>query len=127
TKDGQVKILDFGLAKLTQAEGQALAVGPHTESGLMLGTVGYMAPEQVLGQPADHRADIFAFGAVLYEMLTGERAFHGASSVDTLSAILHHEPVELTRVPGLPPGVERIVRRCLEKNPDERFQSASDL
>ena len=95
---------------------------------MLLGTLGYMSPEQVRGLPADHRADIFAFGVVLYEMLTGRRAFSGQTSADTLAAILHREPPEIAGTDGdVPPGVQRILKRCLEKNPAERFQSAQDL
>ena len=132
--DGRVKILDFGLAKLIQPEasGRALTEMPTaaagTEPGVVLGTLGYMSPEQVRGQAVDSRSDIFSFGAVLYEMLSGKRAFAGASAADTLSAILMTEPPDLA-VTGhdTPPAVERIVRHCLEKNPVERFQSARDI
>jgi hypothetical protein len=136
TKDGRVKVLDFGLAKLTRPEavggsGETTATVAVTEEGVRLGTVGYMAPEQVRGERADHRADVFALGAILYELLTGKRAFHGATYVETLSAILNHEPPPLAAALGigrtLPAGLEPVVRRCLEKSPDERFQSASDL
>ncbi|MBI3698063.1 MAG: protein kinase [Acidobacteria bacterium] len=127
TADGRLKILDFGLAKLTQAENVSLTSAPTvaaaTEPGAVLGTVGYMSPEQVRGKPADHRADIFSFGAVLYEMLAGRRAFGGESSVEAMNAILKEDPPELV----LPPGLDRIVRHCLEKSPEERFQSARDL
>ena len=132
TTDGRVKILDFGLAKLTEA---ALAdssavptAAPDTLPGLMLGTVGYMAPEQVRGADADHRADIFAFGAILYEMLSGHRAFRGATTVDTISAILKEDPPELPMAARhIPPGLVRIIDRCLKKSPSARFQTASDL
>jgi Tol biopolymer transport system component len=134
TKDGRVKILDFGLAKLTQAEEGA---GPQTnlptanagtEPGVVLGTLGYMSPEQVRGKPTDHRSDIFSFGAILYEMLSGQRAFHGDSAADTMSAILMKEPPDLSVTNrDIPAGLERIVRHCLEKNPEERFYSAHDL
>jgi Tol biopolymer transport system component len=132
--DGRVKILDFGLAKLVQPEasGRALTEMPTatagTEPGVVLGTLGYMSPEQVRGQAVDSRSDIFSFGAVLYEMLSGRRAFAGASAADTLSAILMTEPPDLD-VTGrdMPPAVDRIVRHCLEKNPGERFQSARDI
>ena len=134
TKDGRVKILDFGLAKLTQAEEGA---GPQTnlptanagtEPGVVLGTLGYMSPEQVRGKPTDHRSDIFSFGAILYEMLSGHRAFHGDSAADTMSAILMKEPPDLSVTNrDIPAGLERIVRHCLEKNPEERFYSAHDL
>jgi serine/threonine protein kinase/Tol biopolymer transport system component len=130
TKDGRVKILDFGLAKLTQpgAEHSAPTIGSETEPGLVMGTVGYMSPEQVRGQAADSRADIFAFGAILYEILTGERAFQKPTSPETMSAILNEDPQEISSAaPGLSPSMQRIVRRCLEKNPEQRFQSASDL
>ena len=162
TKDGRVKILDFGLAKLTHAqEGSAAtsersldatgreqaAAGQHpkarvnltalstvvgspnlTEPGVVLGTLGYMSPEQVRGKPADHRGDIFSFGAILYEMLSGQRAFHGDSVADTMSAILMKEPPDLSVTNrDIPAGLERIVRHCLEKNPAERFYSAHDL
>ncbi len=132
TKDGRVKILDFGLAKLTQprssSEHSALMLTEGTEAGVMMGTVGYMSPEQVRGQPADHRADIFAFGAILYEMLAGKRAFQKPSSPETMTAILNEEPPGISQVvPNLPPPLQRVVHRCLEKNPEQRFQSASDL
>jgi hypothetical protein len=133
TNDGRVKILDFGLAKLTAAHsapsGASTAyTSPGTQVGVMLGTVGYMAPEQVRGEAADHRADIFALGAILYEMLAGERAFKGGSTVETLSAILKEEPPDLVQGPRpVPPAVDRIVRHCLEKSPEARFQSARDL
>ncbi len=134
TKDGQVKILDFGLAKLTHPEGsgEALTELPTTpsgtEPGVVMGTVGYMSPEQVRGQPADHRSDIFAFGAILYEMLAGRRAFRGDSSVEIMHAILKEEPPEFEELKRhVSPGLDRVVRRCLEKDAEERFQSARDL
>ncbi len=131
TPDGRVKILDFGLARvLTPEAGSDVSVATRseTEPGVVLGTRGYMAPEQVRGHRADHRADIFAFGAVLYEMLTGRRAFSGATPADTLAAILHAEPPELSGTGlAVPPGLERSLKRCLEKSPTERFQSARDL
>jgi serine/threonine protein kinase len=131
--DGRVKILDFGLAKLTQveaapADGATVTVQKRTDPGHVLGTVGYMFPEQVRGQAADHRSDIFAFGAVLYEMLTGKRAFHRPTSADTMSAILNEEPPSISQLArDTPPSLQRVVHRCLEKNPEQRFQSASDL
>ena len=132
TNDDRVKILDFGLAKLTRPETSASAEEPtvqvNTEPGQVMGTVGYMSPEQVRGKAADHRSDIFAFGSILYEMLSGQRAFRGETAADTMSAILKEEPVELTEVArNVPPALERMVRHCLEKNPGQRFQSAGDL
>ena len=132
TTEGRVKILDFGLARVTTtgsaADSSVGTVSSPTEPGVMLGTLGYMAPEQVRGLPADHRADIFAFGSVLYEMVTGQRAFRGETSADTLSAILHREPPEMgASGREVPPSLERILRRCLEKSASERFQSAHDL
>jgi len=132
TKDGRLKILDFGLAKLTEPnwplDSKAATVSRGTEPGVVMGTVGYMAPEQVSGKPVDHRADIFAFGAVLYEMLTGKRAFQKATSVETLSAILNEDPPGVSQVvPAIPPALQRVVGRCLEKDPEQRFRSASDL
>jgi Tol biopolymer transport system component len=131
TRDGRVKILDFGLAKLTQLDQRPCedsAVPTQTAEGRIVGTVGYMAPEQVRGQAVDARSDIFAFGAVLYEMLTGARAFRGETTADVLTAILAKDPEELSR-PGrvVPASLDRIVRRCLEKDPEERFQSARDV
>jgi len=131
TKDGQVKILDFGLARLTQPKLATFSHAPQdvqTIPGMMLGSMGYMSPEQVRGQPSDHRSDIFTFSAVLYEMLTGERAFQKATSIDAMSAILNEEPPAPTQVnPKLPQGLDRVIQRGLEKNPEQRFQSASDL
>ncbi len=132
TRDGRVKILDFGLAKLTRPEGTVLSdtatLASQTEPGVVMGTVGYMSPEQVKGQNVDHRSDLFSFGAILYEMLSGKRAFQGDTSVETMSAILKQDPPELTEINRtVPPALERIVRHCLEKNPEERFQSVRDV
>ena len=133
TNDGRVKILDFGLAKLTQADGAAgpqtnLPTADGTEPGVVLGTLGYMSPEQVKGKKADARSDIFSFGAVLYEMISGSRAFHRDSAAETMSAILREEPPDLSATnKNVAPGLDRVVRHCLEKNPEERFHSAHDL
>jgi eukaryotic-like serine/threonine-protein kinase len=132
TPDGRVKILDFGLAKLDSplepGDIEEAQTRTATEPGMAMGTIGYMAPEQVRGRPADPRFDIFAVGAILYEMLTGRRAFQGASAADTLSAILNKDPPEMISGSGpVPPELELVVRRCLEKDPEQRFQSARDL
>jgi hypothetical protein len=129
--DGRVKLLDFGIAKLAERTWHAEAnepTGDPSESREVIGTAGYMSPEQVLGKAVDHRADIFALGAVLYEMFTRSRAFKRGSSVETMNAVLHEDPPDpLTLNPALPPIAATIVRRCLEKNKEERFQSARDL
>ena len=134
TKDQRVKILDFGLAKLARTDapmpGQSATatVPAHTMPGMVLGTAGYMSPEQVRGKEVDARTDIFAFGAILYEILSGHRAFKGESSIETMNAILKDDPPELeVEKLKLSPGLERIVRRCLEKEPSRRFQSARDV
>jgi serine/threonine protein kinase len=134
TRDGRVKILDFGLAKLTQVDGGS---GPQTnlptatagtEPGVVMGTIGYMSPEQIKGKPADPRSDIFAFGAILYEMLSGKRAFHADSAGETMAAILKEDPPDLSVTnQNIHPGLERIVRHCIEKTPERRFHSAHDL
>jgi len=132
TANGRVKIFDFGLAKLTEAApalaglSQAPTLSPPTTPGMVLGTVGYMAPEQVRGEPADHRADIFALGAMLYEMLAGRRAFSAPTATETMTAILKEDPPELP-IDRVPPGLARVVQRCLEKNPAARFKAADDL
>ncbi len=134
TKDGHVKILDFGLARMTAFSGFGAATNaPTVEAvatapGTVMGTVGYMSPEQVRGREADHRTDIFSFGAVLYEMLSGRRAFRGDSAADTMTEILKEEPPDLSATnQAVPAALERLVRHCLEKNPEDRFQSARDL
>ena len=136
TKDGRVKILDFGLAKLGPdarvvppapgPELSAMETATGTLPGALLGTLGYMSPEQVQGQTTDARSDIFAFGTVLYEMLTGRRAFKAETAPETLTAILREDPLDRLGV-DVAPGLERVLRHCLEKSPEERFQSARDL
>jgi serine/threonine protein kinase/Tol biopolymer transport system component len=133
TKDGRVKILDFGLAKLTQREAAGsetdLPTTPAgTEPGVVMGTLGYMSPEQVRGRSADARSDIFSFGAILYEMLSGKRAFHRDTAADTMSAILREDPPDLSSTNRqVSPTLDRIIRHCLEKDPEARFHSAHDL
>lgn len=135
TRDGRIKILDFGLAKLAQQASAATADSDGvtltrlgSTPGLVLGTASYMAPEQVRGEPADSRSDIFALGSVLYEMLSGVRAFHRGTAAESMTAILREDPPELADSgPPVPPALDRIVRRCLEKSPEQRFQSARDL
>jgi eukaryotic-like serine/threonine-protein kinase len=132
TKDGRVKILDFGLAKLTQPDSSShtsMPTATHgTEAGVVMGTAGYMSPEQVRGMALDPRSDIFSFGAILYEMLSGKKAFHGETAADTMSSILKEEPPELAETNrNVSPALERIVHHCLEKNPESRFHSASDI
>lgn len=133
TRDGRLKILDFGLAKLTHPETSgdgvsALQTGAVlSQPGMVLGTMGYMSPEQVRGHSSDHRSDIFTFGAILYEMLTGKRAFAGDTAADTMGAILHKDPLEVSESAALPAAVSRMIRHCLEKAPEERFQSMRDV
>jgi eukaryotic-like serine/threonine-protein kinase len=131
--DGHVKILDFGLAKTTDTAGSSGDVrsdaetAVQTDPGMVMGTVGYMAPEQVRGLATDARTDLFAFGAVLYEMLTGRRAFDRESPAETMTAIVKDDPPAIPAALDVPPVLERLVRRCLEKRPDDRFRSAADL
>jgi eukaryotic-like serine/threonine-protein kinase len=133
TRDDTLKILDFGLAKryVARADDQATTSRDEenlTETGVVLGTAAYMSPEQARGQPVDHRTDIFSFGSVLYEMLTGSRAFQGESRLEVMHAIVHDEPRDLLEIdPRLDPSVVRLVHRCMEKQPGSRFQSARDL
>ena len=129
TKDGRIKILDFGLAKLIQPKESVMSLAPTiTMHGVAMGTAGYMSPEQVRGLVVDHRTDIFAFGAILYEMVMGKRTFERPTSADTMSAILNEEPTPISEIaPETPVALQRVVLRCLEKNPEQRFQSASDL
>jgi hypothetical protein len=129
TKDGRAKILDFGLARIglrsAAASGQTETATMHTQPGAVMGTVGYMSPEQVRGLEADHRSDIFSFGVMLYELLAGSRPFQGETSVETMTAILKHQPPDLPAT--VPSAVRAIVEHCLEKQPANRFQSAKDL
>ena len=128
TRDGHIKILDFGLARMSASRTAAVAAETltiHTEPGVVMGTVGYMSPEQVRGKEADHRSDIFSFGVILYELLSGGRAFQGETSVETMTAILKQELPELSET--VPPGVREVVHHCLDKDPGNRFQSARDL
>ncbi len=134
THDGRLKILDFGLAKLAKLQAAADedatlgSAAQETSPGMVLGTVGYMSPEQVKGEPADARSDIFALGSILYEMLSGQRAFRRDTSAETMTAILKEDPPEISTLSKpIAPALERIVRRCIEKKPQQRFQSARDL
>lgn len=134
TSDGRVKILDFGLAKIARGSGPSSAQTltavevALTEAGQVLGTAGYMSPEQVRGLQVDHRSDIFSFGSIFFEMLSGKRAFTRDTAAETMTAILKEDPPELTQLNrNISPALERIARHCLEKNPEQRFQSAHDL
>jgi serine/threonine protein kinase len=134
-ENGLVEVLDFGLAKLTEKGGtsefartETLAAAPNTEEGIVLGTVSYMSPEQTERKKVDARSDIFSFGALLYEMLTGRRAFDGDSKMSTLAAILNREPEPIEQIaPEIPREVSRIVQRCLRKELERRAQSMADL
>ena len=133
TKDGLVKILDFGLAKKAVPTGAVkstttTAIAPQTQTGEIVGTAGYMSPEQVRGEEVDPRSDQFSLGSVLYELATGRRAFRGNTTIDTLSAVLNEEPVPIARIqPGVPPPLRWAIERCLSKFPAERYQSTRDL
>ena len=133
TKEGHLKILDFGLARQIAlapdpSDSKSPTFSPSTEPGVVLGTIAYMSPEQVRGLPVDHRADIFAFGCVLYEILSGRRPFLGQSPVETMHAILREEPAPLPQaVRESGPELERVIGTCLAKEPAERWQSAADL
>jgi eukaryotic-like serine/threonine-protein kinase len=130
TIDGHVKILDFGLARAVTAAGDTSSptVSRQTDPGTVLGTAGYMSPEQVRGKDADHRSDLFSLGCVLHEMLTGRRAFARDTAAETMTAILKEDPPEMAESGiGAPPALERLVRHCLEKRPEDRFQSAKDV
>ncbi len=129
TKEGRVKILDFGLAKVILPKDSVSNLAPTiTLPGVALGTIGYMSPEQVRGHSTDQRADIFAIGAILYEMVMGKQTFQRPTSADTISAILNEEPPSIAELaPDTPAALEKLIRRCLEKNPAQRFQSAADL
>jgi serine/threonine-protein kinase len=133
TRDGRIKVFDFGLAKVAAFEDapdddtESATLARQTTPGAVMGTVGYMSPEQVRGNDVDYRADIFSLGAILYEMLSGRRAFRSESHVETMNAILREDPAEFGEECDVPPALVRIVRRCLEKSTEERFQSARDL
>ena len=135
SRDGFAKVLDFGLAKLTEGRAQdedasvaPTHTGAHTGAGVVMGTVGYMSPEQVQGKSVDHRSDIFSFGCILYEAVTRKRAFEADTAVDTMHKILHDAPVESHELnPSAPADLRRLVRRCLAKSPDQRLQSMKDL
>jgi eukaryotic-like serine/threonine-protein kinase len=131
-RDGHIKVLDFGLAKLTEVEplqeDAATGTAATTEEGTIMGTVAYMSPEQAEGRKVDARSDIFSFGSVLYEMVTGRKAFEGPSKISTLSAILHQEPKLPSAIsPAIPSELEKLISRCLRKDPDRRIHSMVDV
>src|SRR5687767_4126631 len=132
TRDGRVKILDFGVAKLRSTDDSAITdektIEQETSPGTVIGTVGYMSPEQVRGQFVDARSAIFSLGTLLYEMVAGAHPFRGASPADTMSSILREDPPDLSAMnPNVTPGLDRVIRHCMEKSPEQRFQSARDL
>jgi serine/threonine protein kinase len=131
TNDGRIKILDFGVAKFQAPADEDRPIEDLTtvtKQGAMIGTFAYMSPEQVRGKPVDHRSDIFSFGAILYEMMAGSRAFHGETEADTMTAVLREEPAAIKlEEAAIPAGYQDIIRHCLEKDPANRFQSAKDL
>ncbi|HWC64609.1 MAG TPA: serine/threonine-protein kinase, partial [Thermoanaerobaculia bacterium] len=133
TKSGLAKIADFGLARVTESPAASISQlptsdGRQTSAGVVMGTVAYMSPEQARGQAVDHRSDIFSFGAVLCEMLTGRRPFGGNTAADTMSAILKEEPALFgPSEPALPPALRRLIATCLAKRPNDRWESAHDL
>ena len=130
SKDGHVKILDFGLAKRVDAptEQTSAPTGGHTEPGAVMGTIGYMSPEQLRGLPVDHRSDIFSLGAILYELLSGRKAFKRDSASDTIAAVLKEDPPELTQSGrNVSPALDHIVKHCLEKDRENRFRTAKDV
>jgi serine/threonine protein kinase/sugar lactone lactonase YvrE len=131
TDDGLAKVLDFGLAKLTEqesGEGETRTLQSQTEEGMIIGTLSYMSPEQAEGRKVDARSDIFSFGSVLYEMVSGQRAFQGDSNLSTLAAIVNQEPKPIRQlVPGIPPDLEKVIHRCLRKDPERRFQYMADI
>ena len=132
SKNGYAKILDFGLAKLIAPENQEVSAAATaiegTRPGVVMGTVGYMSPEQAAGRPVDFRSDQFSFGSILYELATGKRAFERSSSVETMTAIIREEPQPVSQLnPNVPAPVRWLVERCLSKDPDDRFGTTKDL
>src|SRR6185295_18062477 len=135
SRDGFAKVLDFGLAKLTEGKAQeedasfaATHTGGHTGAGVVMGTVGYMSPEQIQAKPVDHRSDIFSFGCILYEAATRQRPFNADSDIETFHKILKEKPPPVEELnPEVPADVRRLIRRCLAKTPEQRLQSMKDL